>query len=139
MPQDCDSAHVALKISQLECLKASNFVALPSMLRSCEDLKCELAIYLTYEYDSDPTLLHPGNSHAWTRLPFFALLIRWVVGVYVIGSTTDGGPLMCRILEPSWGPTLSDAALDGSFNVEDCARVGFAPRVGCRRRALDDD
>lgn len=29
----------------------------------------------------DSTFGHPGNSQAWTFLPFFALLIRCVVGV----------------------------------------------------------
>jgi hypothetical protein len=33
------------------------------------------------------TLLHPGYSQAWTRFPFFALLTRCVVGVYVRGAS----------------------------------------------------
>lgn len=36
-------------------------------------------------HGKEHTLLQPGNSQACTRLPFFALLIRWVVGVYVMG------------------------------------------------------
>ena len=30
---------------------------------------------------SSHTLEQPGYSQAWTFFPFFALLIRWVVGV----------------------------------------------------------
>lgn len=44
------------------------------------------------------TLVHPGYSQAWTFFPFFALLIRCVVGVYVIsppiGSSAPPGIVM---------------------------------------------
>src|SRR5271170_7390487 len=52
------------------------------------------------------TLLHPGYSQAWTRFPFFALLTRCVVGVYVRGASR--GIDECRMLEalgrrePTW-------------------------------------
>lgn len=53
----------------------------PAVLSASEDLRNrELASHI-YQTNQSHTLLQPGNSQAWTRLPFFALLMRWVVGV----------------------------------------------------------
>ena len=38
-------------------------------------------------YSGQLTLLHPGNSQAWTRLPFLALLTRCVIGVSLVGAS----------------------------------------------------
>lgn len=55
----------------------------PAVLSASEDLSqnSELASHSSISDESIHTLLQPGNSQAWTRLPFFALLMRWVVGV----------------------------------------------------------
>jgi len=71
---------------------------LPPMFGSCEDLERVSAISLFGREGKDQlTLLHPGYSQAWTRFPFFALLIRCVVGVYVRGASR--GMDECRMLE----------------------------------------
>jgi uncharacterized RDD family membrane protein YckC len=44
------------------------------------------------------TLLHPGNSQAWTRFPFLALLMRCVVGVYVMGRGMSAMLFVRRII-----------------------------------------
>lgn len=61
---------------------------LPPVLGSCENLQ----LWVRYSHmmpKFELTLLHPGYSQACTRFPFLALLIRWVVGVYV---TANGAP-----------------------------------------------
>ena len=60
---------------------------IPPMFGSCEDLRRVSAISLLEGGKHQLTLLHPGYSQAWTRFPFFALLTRWVVGVYVRGAS----------------------------------------------------
>lgn len=47
------------------------------------------------------TLLHPGNSQAWTRFPFLALLMRCVVGVYVMGRGMSAMLFVRRIISVS--------------------------------------
>lgn len=59
-----------------------------------------MSIYcLKYRGLGCPTLVQPGYSQAWTFFPFFALLIRWVVGVYVISLAGLIVPLI-SIIEP---------------------------------------
>ena len=83
------------------------------------------------------TFVHPGYSQAWTFFPFFALLIRWVVGVYVISPASnnpgiaideprDDSPrplvgivLFCRCRVDSFGSPEA-GALPG--DMDDCFR-----------------
>ena len=94
------------------------------------------------------TLSHPGNSQAWTRLPFFALLTRRVVGVYVIASGSEGPYERCMVAErsredPPWGPKDSDRELERRRNGFLCAADdwagGLAARPEWRRRCLGED
>lgn len=52
-----------------------------AMLGASEDLVRESQLQCALRLDQAHTLLQPGNSQACTRFPFFALLMRWVVGV----------------------------------------------------------
>jgi len=68
------------------------------MFGSCEDLEGGQRDKAYWKEGRDQlTLLHPGYSQAWTRFPFFALLTRCVVGVYVRGASR--GMDECRMLE----------------------------------------
>lgn len=69
--------------------------------------------FLEFKCRTTRTLVHPGYSQAWTFFPFFALLIRCVVGVYVIsppiGSNAPPGIVMSEPRddpEPVPGPAL---------------------------------
>lgn len=59
-----------------------------SVLSACENLRSVVrfgTMVARRRASTKLTLLQPGNSQAWTRFPFLALLMRCVVGVYVIG------------------------------------------------------
>lgn len=73
--QACGSIHDVYKmVSNFAVTQLNSY--LPSMFRSCKYLKTLLVDVHDTVRCPGPTLLHPGNSQACTRLPFLALLIR---------------------------------------------------------------
>jgi hypothetical protein len=93
------------------------------------------------------TLLHPGCSQAWTRFPFFALLTRCVVGVYVRGASR--GIDECRMLEalgrrePTWfsvslGGIVDRSSVIGTWALFELSSPGLSVPLFFRGRLRGD-
>lgn len=79
--------------------------------------------------------MHPGCSHAWTFFPFFALLIRCVVGVYVISSfIVPRAPRGSPSRPPKGAESDADRRLELVLSLSDAKYGSFDGDKDCRRR-----
>ena len=94
-PAQCQSAYTYQTAHSLGSILA--------VLGSSKDLHCVSQDVYSYVM-LWLTFVHPGYSQACTFFPFFALLMRCVVGVYVISSAGFSSPGVAIIPVPRDDP-----------------------------------